>query len=687
MMNFIRQRLKFLMWFVAIFFVGGLFFVGGRTIGLNWFVNVMPVGMLAAMPGCARSAGIIMKVGSYNVKRDEILRVRENIISTLRQQYKDNFDTYARNIDFNQQAQESVTRYALLLQEANKRKIYISKTELQKGIREFPYYMPEETLARVNPVPYYMYSRMQGGKFNANIFNFLLAREGKITPEEFSKEVENGLRIARLKTTLYEAAMITNLELQQEYRKQNEKVRIRYVEFPYRDFADDVQVDDAELSDFFQKNILDYKSDDKVNIQFIKIDPKEFESSITIPEEEIASYYNAHKEEEYFEPEKVDAIHILVSVDPGASAEDKAKAKAYAEKILEEARKPEADFSDLADTYNKEPFKVSYEDLGLFERGRMVRSYGETFEQTAFDLEPGKVSDVIATSSGYHIVKVEDKKDSQIKPLGLVRGEIARALKENEANVQARQKAEDIQYTIMSEEELQAAIDANPELNLKVQQTGFFAKDEFIPQIGSSFTYRSVAEEAFNLKVGEISSLVEVKSYGDRILGYFIFKLIDQKPGGIPTLEDVRSDLVKDLKEEKARAMAMQKAQKTITPRDPGVDLDKIAQENELKVDESEPFSLSERGYIRGKSGSVNSKAAMFNAFSMEVGQIAGPFEGPNSAYIIQLLEREKFQEDQEEMSKLRTQLLREKQQKIYDTWYQEIRQQAKVKSFIPEIS
>jgi hypothetical protein len=139
------------------------------------------------------------------------------------------------------------------------------------------------------------------------------------------------------------------------------------------------------------------------------------------------------------------------------------------------------------------------------------------------------------------------------------------------------------------------------------------------------------------------------------------------------------------LKQEKARKLAMQETKKVIG--DTSADLDKIAQENELKVGESEPFSLSERGYIRGESGSVNSKAAMFDAFSMEVGQIAGPFEGPNSAYIIQLIEREKFEEDQEEMSKLRTQLLREKQQRIYDTWYQKISQQATIKSFLPETS
>ena len=145
--------------------------------------------------------------------------------------------------------------------------------------------------------------------------------------------------------------------------------------------------------------------------------------------------------------------------------------------------------------------------------------------------------------------------------------------------------------------------------------------------------------------------------------------------------------MVKDLKEEKARELAMQEAKKVMSSWESGADLDKVTQGSELKVGESEPFSLSERGYIRGESGSVNSKDAMFGAFSMEVGQIAGPFGGATSAYIIQLTEREKFEENQEGMNELRTQLLREKQQRIYDTWYQRIRQQATVKSFIPETS
>ena len=695
MMNFIRQKLKFLMWFVAAFFVGGLFFVGGRTIGQNWLVNIMPVSLLVAMPGCARSAGIIMRVGNYSVKIDEFKRVKENSIANARRQYGENFETYAGNIDFDQRAIDSITKYALLLQEADKHKIYISKSELQEGIREFPYLtkqktdmMPDEIASRVKFLQYYSWAKTRDGKFNRGLFEFLLEKEGKITPDEFSKEVENGLRIARLKDMLYQSALVTDMEIQQEYREQNEKAKIRFVELLSKDLDSEVEIDDAELSDFFQENMLNYKTNDKVNIEFIKIDPKEFEGKIKINDAEVASYYKAHKEQDYFDPEKVKARHILVSTGSAASAEDKAKAKAYAEEILKEAKKPDADFAVLAEQFKKDPFEVKHEDLGFFERGRMVKP----FEEAAFALSPGEVSDIVETSYGYHVVKVEAKTPSQTKPLEEVKNEIVKKLKEEEAKVRAREKADDIQYIVMSEQSLQAAIDANPDLNLKIQKTGLFAKNEFIPNLGSAYTYKDVAEEAFNLKIEELSSLVEAKTYGDRILGYFMFKLIDKKSGGLPKLEDVKSDVTQDLRKENAIKLAVAKAKGIMAAKGSEDNLDKIAKGNNLEISESELFTMSARGYIQGKPSSINSKEAMSKAFGMNVGDIAGPFEGSNSVFIIELVEREKFDqekfaEDEDQKNELRNQLLTQKKQKIYNTWYQKVKSSAEIRSFIPTSS
>jgi len=101
---------------------------------------------------------------------------------------------------------------------------------------------------------------------------------------------------------------------------------------------------------------------------------------------------------------------------------------------------------------------------------------------------------------------------------------------------------------------------------------------------------------------------------------------------------------------------------------------------------------MSARGYIQGKPSSINSKEAMSKAFGMNVGDIAGPFEGSNSVFIIELVEREKFDqekfaEDEDQKNELRNQLLTQKKQKIYNTWYQKVKSSAEIRSFIPTSS
>jgi len=629
-----------------------------------------------------------MKVDGYNVKIDEFKRIKENTVALARLRYKDNFDTYAKNIDFDERTLDNIIQYATLLQEADKRGIYVSKADVDRGIREFPQWAPVEVESRVMPYGYYSMSKGRDGAFNPNMYRYFLAVYGKISPEDFSKEIENCLRITRLKEMLDESVLVTALEIDQEYRKQNEKAKIKSMDLQYNDFANKVKVDEAELNAFFEENILDYKVGDKVNISFIKLVPKSFEDNIRITDSEVANYYKNHKEEDYTEKEQVKARHILVELDASASTADKAEAKAHAEKILVEARKADADFAALAEKFNIEPLKVKHEELGFFERNRMVKP----FEDAAFALSPGEISDIVETSYGYHVIKLEAKQAERIKPLEQVKGEIVAKLKEEQAVVEARQKAEDIKYTIMSEEDLQAAVDANPELDLKIQETGLFGKNEQIPNIGSPYRYGVVTEEAFKLKVDEISDRVEVTSYGGHVEGHFIFKLLAKEAGGLPKLDDVRDKVARDFKNEKALKMTMDEAKKIMAERDPADDLDKLAEKNKLKISESDPFALSTSGYISSKPVSVNSKAIIPKAFNMDVGEIAGPFEGKDGVYIIQLVERDKsdvtkLTEDEKAKGTMRAQILRQKRQKTYDAWYQKVKDKAVVTSFISTAS
>lgn len=121
------------------------------------------------------------------------------------------------------------------------------------------------------------------------------------------------------------------------------------------------------------------------------------------PEEEHA-FYDGNPEL-FAAPESLHARHILIRTDKDATAEQKAEAKKKADGLLEQV-KAGGDFAALAQEHSEDPGSAPKGgDLGTFPRGRMV----QPFEQAAFALKPGQVSEVVETQFGYHIIKVEEK--------------------------------------------------------------------------------------------------------------------------------------------------------------------------------------------------------------------------------------------------------------------------------------
>lgn len=146
---------------------------------------------------------------------------------------------------------------------------------------------------------------------------------------------------------------------------------------------------------------------------------KEVSDKISVKEDDVEAYYRSHKEE-FTEPETVRARHILVKVEPSASEEDKKKAREKAEDILKKARAGE-DFSRLASEFSDDPgSKAKGGDLGFFSKGRMVPE----FEKAAFALKPGALSSIVETQFGFHIIKVEEKKESFLEPYDKVKDRI-----------------------------------------------------------------------------------------------------------------------------------------------------------------------------------------------------------------------------------------------------------------------
>jgi peptidyl-prolyl cis-trans isomerase C len=133
-------------------------------------------------------------------------------------------------------------------------------------------------------------------------------------------------------------------------------------------------------------------------------------SKLTITDQELQDVYNGRKEQ-FNEPEKVRASHILIKVDPNASGEEKNAARQKIENILAKAKAGD-DFAQLAQQHSECPTNQKGGDLGFFPRGIMVAP----FEEVAFTLEQDTISDIIETQFGYHIIKVTDKKSQRKVP-------------------------------------------------------------------------------------------------------------------------------------------------------------------------------------------------------------------------------------------------------------------------------
>jgi len=177
----------------------------------------------------------------------------------------------------------------------------------------------------------------------------------------------------------------------------------------------------------------DVKAQIKRGLAIRELIDEEVARKIVVTDAETKAYYDAHPQM-FQQPSRIKASHILIKVAPDA---DDAQKTAAREKIAEIQKKLKAgdDFAALAKQYSEGPSGARGGDLGFFVHGQMVKP----FEDAAFALEPGQVSDMVTTRFGYHLIKVTDKKPAQTLTYAEVKDQIAQRLKQQKIEKQAGQ--------------------------------------------------------------------------------------------------------------------------------------------------------------------------------------------------------------------------------------------------------
>jgi peptidyl-prolyl cis-trans isomerase C len=169
-----------------------------------------------------------------------------------------------------------------------------------------------------------------------------------------------------------------------------------------------------------------------------KLIDKKIMAQIVIPDQDIRKFYDTHPNS-FKESEQVRASHILIKVDSQAERSLKDKKKAKIQKIQKRLKGGE-DFAVLAKEFSECPSNIKGGDLGYFERGKMVKP----FEDVAFALKTGEISDIVETRFGYHLIKVLDKKPASVMSYEDVKDKIGEYLKKEKTGKELNGYIEDL---------------------------------------------------------------------------------------------------------------------------------------------------------------------------------------------------------------------------------------------------
>ena len=555
--------------------------------------------------------GFMDQTGGVGLPNDVIARVGDKEISLLefQQIYTRQLQAYRlesggeiseellRSLGIDRQILQQMIDGHAALTEAERLGLQVSDAEVRERILAFPAFQID-------------------GQFigEANYRQLLQQQRPPVSPSQFEEEIRNEILVERLQAAVTGWVQVSDAEVADEHRRRNERVRVDIVAFRADDFRDEVEATEADVALLFTEESSSYEVPEKRRLRFLLVDQTAIFDSLTLTEDEVQQYYDANMSQ-YQTPGQVRARHILLRVD----GDDEAVAARAAE-LAAEARAG-ADFAELAREHSEDETNAeSGGDLGLFGRGRMVPE----FENAAFALAAGEVSDPVRSPFGYHVIEVTEKQDEVTQPFPEVRGAIENVLKRERSSSRATALARAIASEATTPEELERAAAAR---GYELQESGFAARGEPILGLGLA---QEVSAQAFAIEPGAVAGPIATPS------GPAFVTVTDIQDPYVPELDEVRDQVREDVIRKKSLTLAQERAAGAAEALRTADDFVTAAEEADWSVGSSD---LVTRGAALPEVGTSPSVEAV--AFAMPPGTVSDVVQTGNAAAIVHLVERE----------------------------------------------
>lgn len=265
--------------------------------------------------------------------------------------------------------------------------------------------------------PQFAFLRNPDGSVN----KAMLAAQG-MTSDIFAYRLRQDLTLRQVLQPLTASAIGGNASAALAFDALLQRREVQVQRFDPKDFVGKLNPTDAELEAFYKdpKNSAQFQLPESAAIEYVLLDAEALKAGVSINEDDLRKYYEENQSR-YSVAEERRASHILIKAEKSASADERAKAKAKAEALLVQARKNPAAFGDLAKANSQDEGSASRGgDVDYFGRGAMVKP----FEDAAFALKQGEISNVVETDFGYHIINLTGVRGGDKRSFDSVRAEV-----------------------------------------------------------------------------------------------------------------------------------------------------------------------------------------------------------------------------------------------------------------------
>ncbi len=604
-------------------------------------ITLVPGGILGDALGFGvNAAGVVAKVGPEDVTVQEV----ETLVKQMgRQQFPQGFPSQFKPYMMQQAAQQLITQKALV-NEAGRLGFRVTDAELNDFLRHSQF--AEQLFPNGGPISQEQYQNFIRGAFD-------------IDTNQFEDMLRTELLIGKLRAVVEGGVSVSEAELREAYKQQKTKVKFDYAVITTDQLLKDVKPTDAELKSYYEKHKAQYMNPEKRQVKFVLLDNAALAKEIPVTPPEVQRYYNSHQDN-YRVPDEANVRHILIKApSPGTDGKVDQKAvdaaKAKAEEVLKKV-KGGVNFEQLAKEFTQdEASKDKGGSIGWIRRGQT----DPEFEKAAFALAKGGTSDLVKSSYGFHIIRVDDKHTAHVKPLEEVRAEIETALRQDKVATRASDLA-----TRVANQGRTAGLDkAAAQNGQQVVTTGLIGRGDSIPEVGSA---PDLMESIFSTAPKGPPDTVQTPK------GWVVFQVTEVRPSAEMTFEEAKAQVETQFKNERASQMLQQKTQELSDRARAEHNLKKAAAALGATVKTSELVSPSDQVPDIGSMGGQASAV-----FTMKSGEISGPINTGRNGAVLAVLERQEpspadFDKEKEQ---LRETLLQQKRNEAMQLFAGNLRQ------------